>query len=175
MLRRREVLALSLCSPLLSSCRGEPEAYKTLRQLGITYSLPRGWTQEDAEDRRAVYMFSSETDIGVAASAMIELPMDRTPSETPWKLQEQSAILKEKYPDYHELRLQSDFKIGANVVGILAYSATKRNVPQTEQYIVFGFGRSQTMLVFTSIVTDVLHQYREAVHGLISSIRVKSP
>ena len=173
--RRREVLALSLCSPLMSSCRGEPEASRRLRQLGIAYSLPRGWTQEDAEDRRAVYMLSAETDVGVMASASIQLPTDRTPLETPSKLHEMSAFFKEKYADYRESRLQADFKNGGNVVGMLAYSATKRNVPQTEQYIVFGFGRSQTILVFTSIVTDVFHQYRDAVHGLISSICVKSP
>jgi hypothetical protein len=172
MVRRRNLLALSIASPVLSSCAREPEATRALRNLGISYSLPPGWTQEDAEDRRAVFMLSSETEAAVAASAMIELPVERKSSEIPWKLRERAAFFKENYLDYRELQLQSDFKIGSNFVGILAYSATKKNVPQTEQYILLGFGRTQTILVFTSIATDTLAQYREAVHGLLSSVRV---
>lgn len=172
MARRRDLLLLGFCSSTLSGCAREPDATKALRAIGISYKLPPGWTQEDDEDKRAVFMLSPETRDGVAATAMIELPKERDPRTIPRLLRERSEELGQKYPDYAELQRESNFRIGTNFYGMLAYTVTKKQVPLTEQYLLLDLRPGRTVLVFTSIATDVISDYRDAVQGLLLSIRV---
>ena len=172
MTRRRDLLLLSVLSPVLAGCGKEPEATKALRALGVTYALPKSWTHEDAEDKGAVFMLSPEVSGGVAATAMIELPKERNPQEIPRLLRDRSSELRQRHLDYKELRLDANVKIGPNFLGVLEYAATNKKVPLTEQYMLLRLGKNSTLLVFTSIATDVRSEYLTAVQELLASIRV---
>jgi hypothetical protein len=170
--RRRDLLLLGVYASPLTACSSDPEATKALRATGIAYTLPRGWTQEDAEDKQAVFMLSPEIKGGVAATAMIELPRDQRPQDIDRLLREQAEGLSKRYSDYTETQLDSNVRIGENFFGVLAYTATKKQVPLTEQYMLLGLKPSRTVLVFTSVATDVISDYRRAVQEFLVSIRV---
>ena len=172
MVRRRDFSLLSMLFPVVTGCAPEPQSTKALRAIGLTYALPRGWTHEDAEDKGAVFMLSPEISGGVAATAMIELPKMQNPQDIPRLLRDQSEELGRRYPNYAELRLESKLRIGQNFFGLLEYTATRKKIPLTEQYMLLGFRKKETLLVFTSIATDVKSQYLATVQELVASIRI---
>ena len=175
MARRRDFLRLSLVTLFVAGCAKEPEATKALRALGVTYRLPKGWTHEDAEDKGAVFILSPEVGGGVAATAMIEMPKEQNPRQIARLLRDQSEDLSQRHPDYKEVRLDPHVKLGPNFLGVLEYTATKKQVPLSEQYMLMQFGKDRTLLVFTSIATDVKSEYLPTLQEFLNSIRVAAP
>jgi hypothetical protein len=172
---RRAVVSLPLLSVFAAGCASEPEATIALRAAGVTYTLPEGWTQEDAEDKGAVFLMSPEIDGRVAASMLIELPKVRDVRGIEDVLRTKSESLRAKHADYVEHRLVANVKVGQVTFGVLEYTATKKRVPVTEQFMLVHLGSDRTSLVFTSVARDLAKDYHPIFSKFMQSIRIAVP
>jgi hypothetical protein len=172
MLSRRSLNTLLMAYAALPSVARAQVVLESFRREGVTFSLPRDWSIEDAEDKKALYCLSPQIEGGVDASMLIELPKLAKTRSVEAELQSCSSDFASKFPAYRQRRLLTKTTSSRLSYGLLEYSATKKLIPVIEQYILVPASRSRRVFVFTSTTERTAETYLPLFEQFMASLRV---
>jgi hypothetical protein len=148
MVSRRTILAL----PLLASAAGfaaeSRSPARVFSQLQVTFSAPNGWSQEDAEDKGAIYFFSPVIEGGNDASMLIELPRLAGSISMEAELKALSERNSSEYQNYVERRLSSERTSRGLRYALLEYEATKQRIAVVERVVYTPISKARKLAVF---------------------------
>ena len=147
-IHRRAVLSLPLLASAGSLATESSSTTKVFRQSNITFSAPQGWSQEDAEDKGAIYFFSPLIEGGNDASMLIELPRPSGGRSVEENLRTLSERNVANYANYVERRLLSLRTSRGLRFALLEYEATKRRIAVVEQVLYVPIAKSRQLSVF---------------------------
>jgi len=150
MISRRTILALPfLASGACKAALVESPA-EVFARSRISFSRPQGWSQEDSEDKAAIYFMSPEIEGGVDASLAIELPQSVNEQSLEADLKSHSERLAAKYVRYKERRLLQARTDRGLRYGLIEYEATKNQIAVIEQVIYVPMPKGMRIFIFGS-------------------------
>ena len=148
MIYRRTILALPLLAPVAGFGSESSSPARAFSQLKIAFSAPHRWSQEDAEDKRAIYFFSPVIDGGNDASMLIELPRRTGGTSMEAELKALSERNAANYLNYVERRLSSEQTSRGLRYALLEYEATKRRIAVVERVAYIPISKARKLAVF---------------------------
>jgi hypothetical protein len=148
MIRRRVVLSLPLLAPVAGFAAASSSPARVFSQLKIAFSAPHTWSQEDAEDKGAIYFFSPVIEGGNDASMLIELPRPAGGISMESELKALSERNVANYLNYVERRLSSEQTSRGLRYALLEYETTKRRIAVVERVAYIPISKARKLAVF---------------------------
>lgn len=150
MFNRRIALSLPLFALAASSFGKKKSAVKAFEREMVSFKTPRGWSQEDSEDGRALYFMSPEIDGGHEASMLIELPQPTGDLSLELQLKARSNSNSGNFENYAERRLVRAENSRGLTYFMLEYEATKKRLFVVERVMYVPVSKGRCLLVFGS-------------------------
>lgn len=141
-----------------------------LRNAGISFTAPTGWSVEDLAQERGVLLMAPNEEAGWQANIFLELRDDAETRSLDRALADLSVSLEGRKTKYKELRRSTKHSAKGLEFGLLEYSHEESGATLVEREAIFPLRGKSRLFVLTSTAKSVEGKYTPIFDTFLNSV-----